>query len=296
MHRNGLRPAVIGGGLACLALLGGGAVAGAAGVAAACAILAGVWWTAYFSAERVVLSALRARPVSEVERPELYRLVRELSTSARLPAPRLFVSPAIQPNAFTVGCTARTAAICCTEGLLRSLSDEELRAVLGHELAHVSRRDIALSSGAALLAAALMFAAWTADLFHSWGAGRCRGHGRLGGLIAGLFGLAEWALLLIFSPLAALVIQFAITGGREYGADTAGALLTGDPLALASALRKIESGAAQLPLAPSGQLASAGHLMIANPFPPDGLARLFATHPPTRERIRRLESLAGYRR
>lgn len=289
MHRNGLRAAVIGGGLACLALLGGGAVAGAAGVAAACAILAGIWWVAYFSAERVVLCALRARPVSEVERPELYRLVRELSTSARLPAPRLFISPAVQPNAFTVGCTARTAVICCTEGLLRSLSDAELRAVLGHELAHVCRRDIALSSGTALLAALLMCAAWLADLFHRSAAG-----GR--GFVGGLFLLLERCLLLATGPLAALVIQFAISSGREYGADTTGALLTGDPLALASALRKIESGAARLPLAPSGQLAAAGHLMIANPFPPDGLARLFATHPPTGERIRRLESLAGYRR
>lgn len=292
MHRNGLRAAVIGGGLACLGLLGGEAIAGAAGVAAACALLAGIWWTAYFSAERVVLSALRARPVSEVERPELYRLVRELSTSARLPVPRLCVSPAAQPNAFTVGCTARTATICCTEGLLRSLSFAEVRAVLGHELAHVSRRDIALSSGAALLAAAVMCVSWITSRMGSGaglGSGRRAAAGRLARLIEG-------GLLVVFGPLAALVVQFAITGGREYGADTAGALLTGDPLALASALRKIESGAARMPLAPSGQVAAAGHLMIANPFPPDGLARLFSTHPPTGERIRRLESLAGYRR
>jgi heat shock protein HtpX len=286
VHRNGLRAAVLGGGLSCILILGGAAVAGTAGVAGACAIVAALWWTVYFSAERIVLSALRARAVSEVERPDLYRLVRELSTSARLPAPRLYISPAMQPNAFTVGCTARTAALCCTEGLLRSLNPAELRAVLGHELAHVSRRDIALSSATAWLAAAITCVTSVGWLLR-------RRRDPLGDRQVGLL---EGALLVLFAPVAALIIQIAVSGGREYGADTTGALLAGDPLALASALRKIEAGAALLPLTPSGQLAAASHLMIANPFLPDGLVRIFATHPPTGERIRRLESLAGYRR
>jgi heat shock protein HtpX len=285
VHRNGLRAAVLAGGLACLILLGGAAVGGAAGLAVAFGIVAGLGWIIYFSAERIVLSALRARPVGEVERPELYQLVRELSTEARLPVPRLFVSPAMQPNALTVGCSARSAAICCTEGLLRTLSPEELRGVLGHELAHVSRRDILISSVSAGLAAVITSAASVGWLLRRHGGDDTRDTG-----------LVEGLLLVLFGPFAALIIQLAVPSSREYGADTTGALLAGDPLALASALRKIDSGAATLPLAPSGPLASVGHLMIAHPFPYEGLARLFVTHPPTGERIRRLEALAGYRR
>jgi len=284
VHGNGLRGAVLAGGLTCLALLGGAAAGGDAGLAAACGIVAGLGWIIYFSAERIVLSALRARPVGEVERPELYRIVRELCTDARLPVPRLFVSPAMQPNALTVGTTARSAAVCCTEGLLRALSPEELRGVLGHELAHVSRRDILVSSASAGLAAVITSAASVGWLLRGRG-GDTRDPG-----------LVEELLLLVFGPLAALVIQLAVPSSREYRADTTGALLAGDPLALASALRKIDSGAAMLPLAPSGPLASVGHLMIAHPFPCDGLSRLFITHPPTGERVRRLEALAGYPR
>jgi len=285
VHRNALRAAVLAGGLACLILLAGAAVGGDAGLAAACGIVAGLGWVVYFCAERVVLSALRARPVGEVERPELYRLVRELATEARLPVPRLFVSPAVQPNALTVGCTARSAAVCCTEGLLRTLSADELRAVLGHELAHVSRRDILISSVSAGLAAVITSAASVGWLLRRHEGGETRDAG-----------LVEGLLLLLFAPLAALVIQLAVPSSREYGADTTGALLAGDPIALASALRTIDSGAALLPLAPSGPLACVGHLMIAHPFPSHGLARLFLTHPPTGERVRRLEALAGYRR
>ena len=217
--------------------------------------------------DRLALSAMLARPVSEVEHPELYRLVRELSKGGRLPVPRLYLSPAEQPNSFAVGRTPRTAAICCTQGLLASLDETELRGVLGHELAHVSGRDILPATVSAGLAAVITFPA----------------------------GLARF-LMLVLGPVAALVIRLSVTGRREYRADAAGALLAGDPLALASALRKIEFGTAQLALAPDARVSSVGHLMIASPFHPDGFARLFATHPPAGERVRRLEALAGYRR
>jgi heat shock protein HtpX len=237
----------------CTALLGVASLwLGLAGAAAVSALLIALGWIIYFHAERRVLTALRARPVSEVERPDLYRLVRDLARAARLPVPRLFISPAAQPNILTVGYSARSAAICCTEGLLLILSPAELRAVLAHELAHVSRRDVAVSS-------------WSAGL----------------------------ASLVASCPLIAVLLHLTAPTGREYEADMSGALLTGDPLALASALRKIDTAATAQPLRPRGTLAAASHLMIAHPFPSDGLGGMLSTHPPTSERVRRLEALSG---
>ena len=255
VHSYGLRAAVLAGVLCGLALTGGFLLSGLAGLAAATAIVFALGWVIYFQSERIVLTAMGARPVGEVERPDLYRLVRELCRDARLPVPQLFVAPAMQPNILTVGCSARTAAVCCTEGLLRLLSLGELRAVLAHELAHVSRHDIIVSS-------------WSAGL----------------------------ASLVSFGPLSALLLQLTVSDGREYHADAQGALLAGDPMALASALRKIDMSAAALPLRPRGQLAASSHMMIAHPFPYAGFGRLFITHPPTGERVRRLEALAGYPR
>jgi heat shock protein HtpX len=255
VHCYGLRAAFLAGVLCSLALLAGAVWFGMAGLAVASGLIVALGWIVYFHSERTVLTALRARPLSEVERPELYRLVRELCYSARLPVPRLFVSPAIQPNILTVGCSTRSAAMCCTEGLLQVLSAEELRAVIAHELAHVARHDIIVSS-------------WSAGL----------------------------ASLVAFCPLSALLLQLTASSGREYHADAEGALLVGDPMALASALRRIDMQAAALPLRPHGYLAAASHLMIAHPFPYGGFGRLFITHPPTGERVRRLEALAGYPR
>lgn len=255
MHCYGLRAAVLATVLCGVAFLGGFLLFGMIGLAVATAVVFALGWLVYFQSERAVLTALGARPVSEVECPELYRLVRELCRDARLPVPRLVVAPAKQPNILTVGSSARSATVCCTEGLLQVLSVDELRAVLAHEVAHVSRRDIAVSS-------------WSAGL----------------------------ASLIAFFPLSALVLQLTASSGREYQADAEGALLAGDPMALASALRKIDMSAAELPLRPRGPLAASGYLMIAHPFPYGGYGRLFITHPPTGERVRRLEALAGYPR
>jgi heat shock protein HtpX len=245
-----------------------GAAAAGVGGAIAGVVAAGLALTVTGTyCDRLALSAMLARPVSEVEHPELYRLVRELSKSGRLPVPRLYLSPAGQPNSFAVGRNPRTAAICCTEGLLASLGETELRGVLGHELAHISGRDILPATMSAGLATVITFPAARARF-----------------------------LMLVLGPVAALVIRLSVTREREYRADAAGALLAGDPVALASALRKIEAGAAELALAPGARLISVGHLMIASPFHPEGFARLFGTHPPAGERVRRLEALAGYRR
>jgi len=257
----------------------GVAAAGGGGAAVAVVLAAVLVVFVFAGCERMALSAMLARPVSEVEHPELYRLVRELSKDGRLPVPRLYLSPAEQPNSFAVGRGPRSAAICCTEGLLEALDEAELRGVLGHELAHVSGRDVLASTVSAGLATVITFPAAALA--------------RLGR--PGLDGL-ERLLLLVFGPIAAVMVRLAVSPEREYRADASGALLTGDPLALASALRKADAGAADLPLAPDARGTSVAHLMIVSPLTSEGLARLFLTHPPAGERIRRLEALAGYRR
>ncbi|MGD0242443.1 MAG: M48 family metalloprotease [Streptosporangiaceae bacterium] len=259
----------------------GVAAGGGGGAVVAIALAAVLVVFVFVGCERMALSAMLGRPVSEVEHPALYRLVRELSKDGRLPVPRLYLSPAEQPNAFAVGRGSRSAAICCTEGLLEALDEAELRGVLGHELAHVSGRDVLASTAAAGLATVITFPAMLPRLAR---------HG------AAEPGAAEKLLMLVFGPVAAVMVRLSVSREREYRADASGALLTGDPLALARALRKIEAGAVALPLAPDGRRASAGHLMVVSPFSPVGVTRLFLAHPPTGERIRRLEALAGYRR
>jgi heat shock protein HtpX len=289
-----------------------GAAIAAAGGAIAGAVLVGLFEAAgYFGGARLALSTLAARPVGEVEQPGLYRLVRELSTAGRLPAPRLYLSPAKQPNAFTVGRAPRAAAVCCTEGLLEALDETELRAVLGHELAHVSVRDILPGTVSAGLATLITFPAGVARFLPARAAAAPSGSGTSGSAASGSapsgsapargtarsgLGLLEATLMLVLGPIAALVIRLTTTPAAEYQADAAGALLSGEPVALASALRKIDAGTAELALAPDGRLTSVGHLMIASPFRADGFAALFRTHPPAGERVRRLEALAGYRR
>jgi heat shock protein HtpX len=283
--------------IAVCALLGV-AAAGAGGAVVAIGIAVVLVAAVFACCDRLALSAMLARPVSEVEQPELYRLVRELSKAGRLPVPRLYLSPADQPNSFAVGRGPRTATICCTEGLLRALDEAELRGVLAHELAHVSSRDILASSVSAGLATVITFPADLARFArpgYSAGSGRAAAGSVVPGAGSGL-GLLETLLMLVLGPVAALVIRLAVTREREYRADATGALLPGDPVALAGALRKIDAGTAELALAPDGRRTSVGHLMIACPFRPEGFARLFLTHPPAGERVRRLEALAGYRR
>jgi heat shock protein HtpX len=251
--------------------------------------------------DRLALSAMLARPVGEVEHPELYRLVRELSKTGRLPVPRLYLSPAEQPNAFAVGRSSRTASVCCTRGLLGQLDEAELRGVLGHELAHVSGRDLLAATVSAGLATIITFPAGLARFLPGRAGAAAPGSASSGSVAPGRpgssgLGPVEASLLLVLGPIAALIIRLAVSRDREYRADAAGASLAGDPVALANALRKVDAGTAELALAPDGRLTSIGHLMIACPFRPEGFARLFRTHPPTGERVRRLEALAGYRR
>ncbi|WP_444962394.1 M48 family metalloprotease [Nocardiopsis sp. M1B1] len=233
----------------------------------------------YLFGESLALRAMRARPVSEIERPELYRIVRELATAARQPMPRLYLSPVRSPNAFATGSSPRRASLCCTTGLLRTLDERELRGVIAHELAHIRANDTLISSVAATLTAVITATTAIALLVPLGDSEESDMPTLLGGLMT-----------VLLAPLAAMVVYCGVGRRREFRADEQAARLTGDPLALADALRKLEVGALRHPLPRERSLLASAHLMTTNPFP-NGVGRLFAAHPPTAERVRRLREL-----
>ena len=287
-HYNGLKTTLLFSGIFALLLALGSLVQG--GQYIWLFALFGVVMTAYgyWNSDKIAIRAMRARPVTEAQAPAMYRIVRELSTAATKPMPRLFISPTEAPNAFATGRNPSNAAVCCTQGILELLDERELRGVLGHELMHVYNRDILTSSVAAAVAGVITSVAQMFMFMSFFGGGGGQNDNR-----SNPAGMMAMALL---APLAATTIQLAITRTREYDADEDGATLTGDPLALASALRKLERGTAAAPLAPQRDLVNASHMMIANPFRPQDASRLFATHPPMAVRIARLETMAsGYR-
>lgn len=282
-HFNGLKTAALFGVLWAV-LLGLGAIIGGGmrnGNIIWLFALIGLCTTAYgyWNSDKIAIKAMQAYPVSETEQPQIYRIVRELSARANEPMPRIYVSPTLAPNAFATGRNPRHAAVCCTEGILQILDERELRGVLGHELMHVYNRDILTSSVAAAVAGIITS---VAQFMLFFGGGDRRN--------ANPLAMIAMALL---APFAAMLIQMGISRTREYDADEDGATLTDDPLALASALRKLELGTERAPLPRDQKLVNASHMMIANPFQTLGVKKMFSTHPPMSERIARLEKMAG---
>jgi heat shock protein HtpX len=278
---NQLKTAVLLIALTVLLVLVGRLLFGDAGTIAFLGIAIAMNGVAYWFSDRIALASAQAREVSPAEAPMLYRLADRLAAQYGVPRPRVYVSPDPSPNAFATGRNPHHAAICVNEGLLRILDEEELYGVLAHEFGHVRNRDILISSVVAVLAGTItLIAQWGFFL----GGGRDdRQQNPLGGIVA--------LLTVILAPLAALLIQLSISRSREYQADKTGAEVSGDPLALASALRKLDRATQVVP-SQTAQPAFA-HLYIVNPLSGQSLSGLFSTHPPIAERVRRLEAMAG---
>lgn len=279
---NGIKTAFLLALMAAVIMVIGAWLGGTTGLVIAFVIAIGMNAFSYWNSGSLAIRAMRARPVTEAEQPTMYRIVQNLAMQQGEPMPQLYVSPTMAPNAFATGRNPQNAKVCCTEGILQLLDERELRGVLAHELAHVYNRDILIASVAATMASVIMFVAQFAWLLPIGGD---RDRGNIVGSLA----------LMILGPIAASLIQFAISRSREFQADESGARYTGDPMALASALRKLEAGTQAAPLRPEPELETASALMIANPFRVGGMTKLFSTHPPTADRVARLEEMAGYR-
>ncbi|MFQ5867451.1 MAG: zinc metalloprotease HtpX [bacterium] len=259
----------------------GNLVGGRQGMIFAFIIAAGMNFISYWYSDKIVLAMYRAQPLTEDDMPQLYRHVSVLTQKSGLPMPKLYLIPHPAPNAFATGRNPQHAAVAVTEGILRVLDEEELAGVIGHELAHVRNRDILIQTVAATIAGAVMILAFIARwavIFRGYGSREDKGGGAIGLLVAA-----------IVAPVAAMIIQMAISRSREYLADRGSALVTGNPLGLARALRKLEASASQRRL-PAHQ--STAHMFTVNPLRGGGLAVLFSTHPPIQKRIERLEKMA----
>jgi heat shock protein HtpX len=279
---NGIKTAFLLGLMAAVIMVIGVWLGGMTGLVIAFVIAIGMNAFSYWNSGSLAIRAMHARPVTEAEQPTMYRIVQNLAMQQGEPMPQLYVSPTMAPNAFATGRNPQNAKVCCTEGILQLLDERELRGVLAHELAHVYNRDILIASVAATMASVIMFVAQFAWLLPIGGN---RDRGNIIGSLA----------LMILGPIAASLIQFAISRSREFQADQSGAQYTGDPMALASALRKLEAGTQAAPLRPEPELETASALMIANPFRVGGMTKLFSTHPATADRVARLEEMAGSR-
>jgi heat shock protein HtpX len=267
--------------LTMLLVLAGGAIGGRGGMTFAL-IMAGVMnFVSYWFSDKIVLAMYGAKEVTESEQPEFYGLVRQLATQAAIPMPRVYIIPSETPNAFATGRNPEHAAVAATAGIMRILTRDELMGVMAHELSHVKNRDILISSVAATIAGAITYLAQMAQWAAIFGGGRDRDEE------GGGFGLI---IMAIVAPIAAMLIQMAISRSREYGADRGGAQVAGNPLHLANALRKLEAANRQIPM--GGASPATAHMFIVNPLTGGGLMSLFSTHPPMEERVRRLEEMA----
>ena len=269
--------------LTALLMFIGNILGGEVGMAIALIFAAIMNFGSYWFSDKIVLSMYRAQEASP--NSELYQIVKQQTEKSGLPMPQVYTIPTDMPNAFATGRNPNHAAVAATDGIMKLLSRDELAGVIGHELAHIKHRDILISSIVATIAGAIMMIANMAQWAALFGGFSGDDDEDRGGIIGMLF-------LIIVAPIAAMIIQFAISRSREYAADRGGAEISGDPMALANALRRLERGVEVHPMRAN---AATSHLFIVNPLR-GGIAGLFSTHPPMDERIRRLEELAGYRR
>jgi heat shock protein HtpX len=282
---NAVRTALLLGALTGLLLVAGYLIGGQGGLTIALILAFAMNFISYWFSDKIALSMAGAREVSPEEAPELHSIVSRVALMAGLPKPRVYVVNNASPNAFATGRDPTHAAVAVTTGILNILNRDELEGVLAHELAHVRNRDTLTAAVAATLAAAIIYLAQMGQFAMFWGGYGDRRDNRNGGAD----GLA--ALLLIFlAPIAATLIQLAISRSREYSADATGARITGNPMALADALENLERGVAMRPM--NNVPASAAPLFIVNPLSPSVLSKLFSDHPPTADRITRLRRMA----
>lgn len=269
--------------LAAVLMLVGGAVMGRRGLIIGLAISLAINFFSYWFSDKIILKSYRAQPLGEAEAPRVHAVLAQLCQAAGIPKPPLYHTPESSPNAFATGRSPDHAAVCVTDGILELLDEEELKGVLGHELAHVKHRDILIGTMAASIAAVIMFASSMARwglLFGGYGGDRDRGGGNPLALLAAA----------IVAPIAALLIQMAISRSREYDADEGGARFAGNPYGLANALKKLQTMSARIPLKASP---STAHMFIVKPFTGGGIFSLFSTHPPIEKRIARLMEMRG---
>ncbi len=276
---NGLKTMVLMVTLTLMLIFIGGALGGRSGMTFALIIAFAMNFFAYWFSDKIVLKMYGARQVSEADAPELYGMVRRLATRAELPMPKVYIMDKDQPNAFATGRNPKHGAVAVTTGIMRILSREELEGVVAHELAHIKHRDILVGTVAATIAGAISYLAQMAQWAMIFG-GRSDNE-RGGNPIAAL-------VMMIVGPIAAMMVQMAISRSREYGADAGGAKISGNPAYLANALKKLHMASQKIPMNASPATA---HMFIVNPLSVGGFLKLFSTHPPIEERVARLESM-----
>lgn len=281
---NTLKTALLMAFLTVLLVLIGGAIGGRGGMTMALLLAGGMNFFSYWFSDKIVLRMYGAEPLEEQDNPRFYGIVRRLAERAALPMPKVYVIQDDSPNAFATGRNPSHAAVAATTGIMRLLTDDELAGVMAHELGHVKNRDILISTLAATFAGAITYLAHIAQ----WGAmfGGGRSDDDEGGGMFGMFGMIFMAIL---APIAAMLVQMAISRSREFGADAAGAHISGNPLSLAHALQKLELGSQQIPMNAN---AATAHMFIVNPLTGGGMMSLFSTHPPIPERVHRLEDIS----
>ncbi|BAI81446.1 peptidase, M48 family [Deferribacter desulfuricans SSM1] len=282
MNLNTIKTALLLGLLTVLFIFIGGLLGGRTGMMIAFIFALGMNFFSYWFSDKIVLSLYRAKQVTESEAPRLYAIVRRLTQKAGLPMPKIYIIQSPTPNAFATGRNPSHAAVAVTTGILELLDEDELEGVIGHELAHIYGRDILISTIAASIAGAVMMLADWARWAFIFGGFRSDDDDNPVGAFAAL-------IAMIIAPIAALLIQMAVSRSREYLADERGAKLTGKPLALANALRKIAYG---VQAAPMDANPATAHMFIMNPLSGRNILNLFSTHPPVEERIKRLEQMA----